>query len=88
MLLICFRLSSGTAKQADTYNVKVVDSLKSNLMTATKDFKTVLEVRSNKMKDQQERKKELTGLKSHSILILKYDEQIYLKVTQRNQSFP
>jgi syntaxin 5 len=53
--------SLGNANQSAAHNVKVVSQLKTDLMHATKDFKTVLEVRSSKMKDQQVRKVELTG---------------------------
>jgi syntaxin 5 len=48
-------------QQAAAYNSTVVDSLKTDLMSATKDFKNVLEVRSSKMKDLQQRKVGLTG---------------------------
>lgn len=41
--------------------MKVVSQLKTDLLHATKDFKSILEVRSSKMKDQQMRKVELTG---------------------------
>jgi len=51
----------GTANHSAAHNSKVVSQLKTDLMHATKDFKTVLEVRSSKMKDQQVRKVELTG---------------------------
>jgi syntaxin 5 len=53
--------SAETKNQASQHNSKVVGQLKSELMSATKDFKTVLELRSSKMKDQQQRKLELTG---------------------------
>jgi len=53
--------SLGNSNQSAAHNVKVVSQLKTDLMHATKDFKTVLEVRSSKMKDQQVRKVELTG---------------------------
>ena len=45
----------------DAHHTNVVGHLKTGLAHATKDFKTILEVRSNKIKDQQTRKKELTG---------------------------
>lgn len=51
----------GNSNQSAAHNIKVVSQLKTDLMYATKDFKTVLEVRSSKMKDQQVRKVELTG---------------------------
>jgi len=51
----------GTANHSAAHNSKVVSQLKTDLMHATKDFKTVLEVRSSKMKDQQVREVELTG---------------------------
>jgi syntaxin 5 len=50
-----------SASQSAQHNVKVVSSLKSELMNTTRDFKGVLELRSFKMKDQQQRKVELTG---------------------------
>lgn len=52
---------SDSKNQASQHNSKVVGQLKSELMSATKDFKSVLELRSSKMKDQQQRKLELTG---------------------------
>jgi hypothetical protein len=51
----------GDVNQSAAHNVKVVSHLKTDLMHATKDFKTVLEMRSCKMKDQQVRKVELIG---------------------------
>ena len=51
----------GNSNHSAAHNSKVVSQLKTDLMHATKDFKTVLEVRSSKMKDQQVRKVELTG---------------------------
>eukprot|EP00428_Durinskia_dybowskii_P065843 CAMPEP_0170384080 /NCGR_PEP_ID=MMETSP0117_2-20130122/15811_1 /TAXON_ID=400756 /ORGANISM="Durinskia baltica, Strain CSIRO CS-38" /LENGTH=330 /DNA_ID=CAMNT_0010639813 /DNA_START=49 /DNA_END=1038 /DNA_ORIENTATION=- len=51
----------GEVNQSAAHNVKVVSHLKTDLMHTTKDFKTVLEMRSSKMKDQQVRKVELTG---------------------------
>jgi syntaxin 5 len=51
----------GDVNQSAEHNVKVVKSLKTDLMHATKGFKGVLEMRSSKMKDQQVRKVELTG---------------------------
>lgn len=53
--------STETANQASQHNAKVVSQLKGDLMSTTKDFKSVLELRSSKMKDQQQRKLELTG---------------------------
>lgn len=47
--------------QSAQHNTKVVSQLKSDLLSTTKGFKTVLELRSNKMKDQQQRKVELVG---------------------------
>ena len=47
--------------QSSNHNKQVVNHLKTDLMHATKGFKTILEVRSSKMKDQQVRKVELTG---------------------------
>jgi len=51
----------GDSNQYATHNTKVVSQLKSELMHKTKDFKNVLELRSSKMKDQQQRKVQLTG---------------------------
>ena len=51
----------GLSKGVDAHHTNVVGHLKTGLAHATKDFKTILEVRSNKIKDQQTRKKELTG---------------------------
>ena len=51
----------GEVNQSSAHNVKVVSHLKTDLMHTTKDFKSVLEMRSSKMKDQQVRKVELTG---------------------------
>ena len=45
----------------DAHHMNVVGHLKTGLAHTTKDFKTVLEMRSNKIKTQQSRKKELTG---------------------------
>lgn len=47
--------------QSSAHSNKVVSHLKTDLMNTTKDFKTVLEMRSSKMKDQQVRKVELIG---------------------------
>ncbi len=52
---------SNDAGQSAKHNVSVVSHLKSDLMHATKDFKTVLEMRQSKMKNQQDRRLELTG---------------------------
>lgn len=52
------------SSQSSQHNTRVVSHLKTDLLSTTKDFKTVLELRSNKMKDQQQRKVELVG-KSH-----------------------
>lgn len=51
----------GDANQYASHNTKVVSQLKTELLHKTKDFKNVLEMRSSKMKDQQQRKVELTG---------------------------
>jgi syntaxin 5 len=53
--------SLGDHNQLATHSVNVVSQLKSDLMCATKGFKDVLELRSSKMKDQQERKMKITG---------------------------
>lgn len=47
--------------QSSAHNVKVVSHLKTDLMHTTKSFKSVLEMRSSKMKDQQSRRVELIG---------------------------
>jgi len=47
--------------QAASYSVNVVGQLRSDLMNKTKDFKSILEVRSSKMKNNQDRKVKLTG---------------------------
>eukprot|EP01041_Mallomonas_annulata_P008218 gene8218-16895_t len=52
----------GEKHQATSHHVKVVSQLKSDLMNVTKDFKSILETRSNKMKDQQQKKVQLTGI--------------------------
>jgi syntaxin 5 len=49
------------ANQAASHNLNVVSSLKSELLNATQGFKTALELRSIKMKDQQEKKYQLAG---------------------------
>jgi syntaxin 5 len=51
----------GEKNQSATHNVKVVSQLKTNLMQTTQQFKGVLELRSNKMKEQQHRRAALTG---------------------------
>eukprot|EP01039_Chlorochromonas_danica_P001021 gene1021-1107_t len=53
--------SSSASNQSSQHNGKVVSGLKSELMTTTKDFKAVLELRSHKMKDQQQKKVDLVG---------------------------
>jgi syntaxin 5 len=49
------------ANQSAKHNVSVVSHLKTDLMNATKNFKTALEERQSKMKNQQVRKAELAG---------------------------
>ena len=51
----------GDQNQAASYSVNVVGQLRSDLMNKTKDFKSILEVRSSKMKNNQDRKVKLTG---------------------------
>ena len=51
----------GDKNQLTSHNGKVVSQLKTDLMHATKDFKTVLETRASKMKETQHRKVALTG---------------------------
>lgn len=63
--------SSTDANQSSKHNVSVVSNLKADLMHTTKDFKVVLEMRQKKMKNQQDRKTELTGkglLSTHLLL--------------------
>jgi syntaxin 5 len=52
---------SSLGQSSSSHNTKVVSQLKTGLMNATSNFKSVLELRSSKMKDQQIRKVELTG---------------------------
>ena len=51
----------GPSNQYANHNTKVVSHLKTELLHKTKDFKSVLEMRSSKMKGQQQRKVALTG---------------------------
>lgn len=53
--------ANGEKNQAASYSVNVVGQLRSDLMNKTKDFKSILEVRSSKMKTNQDRKVKLTG---------------------------
>lgn len=55
------RRTHGDKNQAASYSVNVVGQLRSDLMHKTKDFKSILEVRSSKMKNNQDRKVKLTG---------------------------
>lgn len=48
--------------QVNAHSTSVVSQLKSSLMSATKDFKTALEIRSSKMKDTQSRKNQISGV--------------------------
>ena len=48
-------------KQTVDYSTNVVNSLKGELLNKTKEFKSTLELRSNKIKEQQERKAKITG---------------------------
>lgn len=52
----------GDKNQSINHYSKVVSQLKADLMSSTKDFKSVLETRSIKMKDQQQKKVQLTGV--------------------------
>lgn len=47
--------------QAANHSLNVVSSLKTELLHATQGFKTALELRSTKIKDQQEKKFQLAG---------------------------
>ena len=51
----------GANAQTSSHNIGVVTSLKSELMQATQGFKNALEMRSSKMKNQQERRVMLAG---------------------------
>lgn len=53
--------SLGEKNQIASHSLNVVSQLKTELMLTTKGFQSVLELRSSKMKDQQQRKVELTG---------------------------
>jgi len=70
--------SFGKQNQTANHNGTVVNQLKTDLLVATKDFKTILELRSNKMKEQSKRKVELTGNASLSPIK-------HLAVTQEQQ---
>ena len=59
--IISHMVCQGNTNQYANHNTKVVSHLKTELLHKTKDFKTVLEMRSHKMKDQQQRKVALTG---------------------------
>lgn len=54
--------------QTANHNLNVVTSLKTELLQATKGFKTTLELRSSKMKDQHEKKITLAGTSTFSPL--------------------
>ena len=47
--------------QSASHNGNVVSQLKTDIIHATKDFKTVLDTRASKMKESQNRKEALTG---------------------------
>lgn len=51
----------GYKSQVTIHGTTVVQQLKTELMETTKGFKDVMELRSNKMKDQQQRKVQLIG---------------------------
>ncbi len=51
----------GERNQAANYGVQVVEQLRMEVMNKTKDFKSILEVRSSRMKTNQDRKVKLTG---------------------------
>jgi len=51
----------GSQSHLVIHNSGMVSQLKLNLMGATKIFKSILEIRSSKVKDQQTRKEQLTG---------------------------
>lgn len=52
---------SAAKNQVSSHNLNVVTSLKSELMQTTKTFKSALEMRSHKMKNQQEKKIQMAG---------------------------
>lgn len=53
--------ASAAKNQVSSHNLNVVTSLKSELMQTTKTFKSALEMRSHKMKNQQEKKIQMAG---------------------------
>lgn len=71
--------SSIAKNQASSHNLNVVTSLKSELMNTTKTFKSALEMRSYKMKNQQEKKIQMAGNGTLSPMR-------QFKATQQNQS--
>jgi syntaxin 5 len=73
--------------QSSQHNNKVVSQLKSDLMTTTKDFKGILELRTNKMKDQQQRKVELVGKSLLSPTRIIEDTSKQAPSSSANQSF-
>lgn len=70
---------SAAKNQASSHNLNVVTSLKSELMNTTKTFKSALEMRSYKMKNQQEKKIQMAGKSTLSPMR-------QFKATQQNQS--
>ena len=70
---------SAAKNQASSHNLNVVTSLKSELMNTTKTFKSALEMRSYKMKNQQEKKIQMAGNSTLSPMR-------QFKATQQNQS--
>ena len=70
---------SAAKNQVSSHNLNVVTSLKSELMNTTKTFKSALEMRSYKMKNQQEKKIQMAGKSTLSPMR-------QFKATQQNQS--
>lgn len=71
--------SAQSHKQVASHNLNVVTSLKSELMNTTKSFKSTLEMRSYKMKHQQEKKIHMAGKSTLSPMR-------QFKATQQNQT--
>lgn len=70
---------SAAKNQVSSHNLNVVTSLKSELMQTTKTFKSALEMRSHKMKNQQEKKIQMAGKSTLSPMR-------QFKATQKTQS--
>jgi len=73
-------------KQTQTHSVTIVDSLKSQLRTTTKDFSEVLELRTENLKVQQREKENFTGSQSPVFSGRRTAESPLYKITS-NQEF-